>query len=627
MARAMAFLEKNRDPEAHAAFEEILKADRGNAEAWYYLGIIEARLGDYAKAEQHLGQAVVLRPGLEQAWYWLGNVQTYQGKASEAARSYEQLLRMNPSNLVAWNKLGRAHIESGRYDDAERCFRRALQIKPAQAEAHASLGQLLNYRGRPEEAIEHYRQASTLDPSSPRAAIGFHLTLPMIYRDAEHLLAARARYSTGLDALCAQLDRFRQRKGLIAELDWSNNFYLAYQGLEDRGLQVKYAGFFRALAEQALPAFMQPVAPAQIDARRVRVGYVSHYFHEHTVSYYFNGWITHADRERFETFVYHLDPAQDATSTALASACDHYRPLSGLIPSMAQTIRNDRLDILVYPEIGMHPKHMWLAALRLAPVQCAAWGHPVTTGLASMDYYISADATEPAGADAHYSEKLVRLPGIGICSPAAIGPMDGTRAEFNLPEDRNLYLCSQSLFKLHPEMDALLAAVAARDPQGLILLFEDAKPDLTALFRRRIEGVFATRGLALEQQLRFLPRLRHADYLRVSRLCDVMLDTPHWSGGRTSLDALACGLPVVTLPGAYSRGRQTYGMLRELGLEELVATDTEDYVRRAVELGHDRARRQRLSKKIARCAPGVIFDNLGPVRSLEQFFRDAVSSG
>lgn len=625
-ARALAFLEKNRNQEARAAFEEMLRVDRNDAEAWYYLGIIEARFGAYARAEEHLARAVALRPPFEQAWHWLGNIQTYQGKAAAAAQSYERQLQLNPGNLAAWSKLGRAQLDLGRHGEAQRCFQRALQLKPDYAEAHASLGQILNYLGRPEEAARHFQRACELDPASPRAAIGFHLALPMIYRDLDHLRAARARYSAGLEALRARLDSYLHRRGLIAELDWSSNFYLAYQGLDDRELQIRYAEFFRALAAQALPQFMQPVSPRPARDGRIRVGYASHYFREHTVSYYFNGWITGADRGQFETFVYHLDPVTDTVSAGLASRCDHYRPLSGLIPAMAQAIKQDALDILVYPEIGMHPKHTWLAALRLAPVQCAAWGHPVTTGLASVDYFLSADATEPADAATHYSEKLVRLSGIGICAAPMSAPASATRADFGLPEERTLYLCSQSLFKLHPDMDDLLAAVVERDPRGLILLFEDAKPGLTGLFRARLENAFAARGAALDSRVRFLPRMTHADYLRLSRLCDLMLDSPHWSGGRTSLDALAGGLPVVTLPGRFSRGRQTFGMLRELDLPELVATDRDDYVARAVALGEDRERRQRLSRAILERVRGTIFDNIRPVRSLEDFFRSVCPS-
>ena len=624
--KALEFLKDNRNAEARQAFSEIVKTNPRDAEAWYYLGIVEARQGVYEQAEQCLRKATTLQSRFDQAWYWLGNVLVYLGKAAEAVRAYEQLVQLKPGDVMAWNKLGKACLDSADYRRAEQCFRRAAQAQPDSAEAHASLGQLYGYYGKPDEAAGFYRRALALDPTSPKAAIGAFLTLPVIYRDADHLRSARAAYRRGLDELTARVDVFRRRKGLIAELDWSNSFYLAYQGEDDKDLQVKYAAFFRELAAAALPQFMESIPPRSVAGRRIRVGYVSHYFREHTVSYYFNGWIAHADRDRFETFVYHIDPITDAVSTALASACDRYRPLSGLIPAMAQAIRHDALDILVYPEIGMHPKHMWLAALRLAPVQCAAWGHPVTTGLASMDYYLSADATEPPDASDHYAESLVRLSGIGICSASATLPSDGTREQFGLPADRPLYLCSQSLFKVHVEMDDLLAQLAARDPSGLILFFEDAKPDFTQVFRQRLEARFSARGLSLDRHARFLPRTNHADYLRINRLCDLMLDTLHWSGGRTSLDALACGLPVVTLPGRFSRGRQTYGMLRELDLPELIATDAEDYVARVAALGRDRKRRHVLSQEIIRRGRGTIFDNPRPVRSLEEFYRAIVQA-
>ena len=142
-------------------------------------------------------------------------------------------------------------------------------------------------------------------------------------------------------------------------------------------------------------------------------------------------------------------------------------------------------------------------------------------------------------------------------------------------------------------------------------------------FRQRIRAGFATRGLDPDYHVRILPRLNHADYLRFNTVVDVMLDTPHWSGGRTSFDALACGLPVVTLPGAFSRGRQTYGMLREIGMDELIASDPEDYVRKAVAIATDRERRDRLAQEIRQRAARRLFDNPAPVRSLEEFFSDA----
>jgi CRISPR-associated protein Csy1 len=247
----------------------------------------------------------------------------------------------------------------------------------------------------------------------------------------------------------------------------------------------------------------------------------------------------------------------------------------------------------------------------------------VTTGLSSIDYFLSADATEPPGAEAHYTERLVRLPGMGVCVQAPDRPANATRAEFSLPEDRHVYLCAQSLFKVHPDMDALLAKVAVRDPRALIVLFEDGRPQVDTAFRNRIEGVFAKHDLDPAFFLHIQRRCGYIEFLRFLTVADVMLDTPHWSGGRTSFDVMACGLAVVTLPGSFSRGRQTSGMLRLAGLDELIARDVDDYVERAVRIGSDRELRERLRSALIASVPAVC--GAGAIRGLESFYRDLVS--
>ena len=116
-----------------------------------------------------------------------------------------------------------------------------------------------------------------------------------------------------------------------------------------------------------------------------------------------------------------------------------------------------------------------------------------------------------------------------------------------------------------------------------------------------------------------LPQRGHADYLAVNRCCDAMLDTLHWSGGNTSLDAIACGLPIVTRPGRFMRGRQSAGMLAHMGLAEVVARDEDDYVARAAALASDPALRHDVRHRIE-AARGVLFDDRAPTRA----FADAL---
>ena len=228
---------------------------------------------------------------------------------------------------------------------------------------------------------------------------------------------------------------------------------------------------------------------------------------------------------------------------------------------------------------------------------------------------------EPAAAASHYSERLVLLPGIGTQYPPPAVPVDADRARFALPEGKLLLLCPQSLFKVHPDNDSLLASVLAATRDTMLVLFEGRHPALTDRFMRRLESAFAAQGIAIRERTIVLPGLAHPDYLRVNRLCDAMLDTLHWSGGNTSLDALACGLPIVTLPGALMRGRQSAGMLGVIGVTELIAADRDDYLRIAVRLVEDGAWRSAMRSRIA-LAQSRLFDDPAPIARLQAFLQE-----
>jgi CRISPR-associated protein Csy1 len=353
------------------------------------------------------------------------------------------------------------------------------------------------------------------------------------------------------------------------------------------------------------------------------VGFLSYFFFNCTAGRYFASWIHGLDRERFESFVYYTNPWVADDTRAIAASASTFRHLPGRpLDLIAQQVRADQLDVLVYPELGMNSETFTLATLRLARVQVAGWGHPTTTGLPSIDWFLSSSDMEPANAQDHYSEKLALLPGLGTRYARPGGEEEGTRADFGLPDGKRLYLVPQSVFKIHPDNDALIAEVLARDPQGQVVMFAANHDALTDRFVKRLGAEMKKRGLEVADRIIFLPYMTHGAYLRLNRLCDVMLDTVHWSGGNTSLDALAGGLPVVTLPGKLMRGRQSMGMLKMLGVPELVASDTEDYVARAVEIAGDPQRRAALSGAIL-ANLGLLFDREEPVRAFNDFVEKA----
>ena len=186
-------------------------------------------------------------------------------------------------------------------------------------------------------------------------------------------------------------------------------------------------------------------------------------------------------------------------------------------------------------------------------------------------------------------------------------------------------LCPQSLFKIHPDNDALFARVLAANPSARLVLFAGRHPAVTDQFMRRLQACFEQYGIAIRERTHLLPQLSHEGFLAVNLACDAMLDTMRWSGGQTSVDALDCGLPVVTLPGAMMRGRQSAGMLKLIDVEELIATDVDDYVRIATRLCADPEWRAALSARI-RENSSRLFDDPAPIAALEAYYRDAAAA-
>ncbi|MDQ6916712.1 MAG: tetratricopeptide repeat protein [Pseudomonadota bacterium] len=637
---------------AVVALQRAVALDETHAEAWNNLGTALHRANRLADAEAAYRRALALKPEYPRAVCNLAVLQRDQGRADLAEETLRALIvRQSPATaqqsptpghpltsdsspprvfrpaLTALADLLRAR---GELDEAAELYLRAAKLAPdASATEMLDLGMVLSERGDPVQARKAFGVALRQNPGYLRAALAMNLTLPMIYTDAADVARARDGYVAGLETLERELDQriagsdWRQ---VIDGLTWSN-FFLAYQGEDDKALQSRYA----SLAARALDGVDRswreriPVEPAE--GRRIRVGFVSALLRECTVGRYFARWLTDLDREQFEVYFYPLSAGVDAVTNAISTRADRVRAFGGgdaMASTIAPIVRSDHLDVLLYPELGMDQATFALASMRLAPRQYAAWGHPVTTGHATIDAFLSCAAMEPEGADAHYTEKLIRLPGIGTRFRRQTLPSPIERETFSLPREATLLLCPQSLFKIHPDNDALLARVLCANPQAVLVLFAGRHPAVTDQFMRRLARCFDGYGLPIRERTRVLPQLPHDDYLAVNLACDAMLDTLRWSGGHTSVDALDCGLPVVTLPGAMMRGRQSAGMLSLLGLHELIAIDTNDYVRIATRLCQDPGWRTALAGSI-RERNGRLFDDPAPLDALQALCREAAS--
>jgi predicted O-linked N-acetylglucosamine transferase (SPINDLY family) len=275
---------------------------------------------------------------------------------------------------------------------------------------------------------------------------------------------------------------------------------------------------------------------------------------------------------------------------------------------------------MYYTDIGMEPLTWFLSFSRLAPVQAVTWGHPLTTGAPHMDYFVSSKHLEIDDPSSHYSEKCVRLPTLNTFYLRPELEVSLPRSHFGIKESSTLYVCPQTLFKLHPDIDDIFRRILEEDPSGELLLIEGTSALHTTLIKERFHRTLSD----VMDRIVICPRQSHQGFLAMVNMADVMLDPIHFGGGSTTIQALSFGTPVVTLPSDYLRGRISHACYKEMGVDTLIATDRDDYCTRALELGRNRERREAIRVEL-REKSQVLFSNERVVGEFEQFLEQAVS--
>ncbi len=401
------------------------------------------------------------------------------------------------------------------------------------------------------------------------------------------------------------------------------SFYLAYQGRDDRKLQESIAG----LLLKAAPSLAFTAPHGTKDRPRpegnIRIGLCSNNLRNNSVGLFFLGFAQALRGKGFELHLFRAPSGgSDQVTLRYIQSADHDTQLSSSLETAQRQIAEKNLDILFYPDLTVHPLTNWLAFARLAPVQMTSWGHPVTSGLPHVDYYISSRLMECENAREHYSEHLVELSTFPCCyQPPQLLSSPAKRHHFRLPEKGAIYCCGHQAFKFHPDFDTLLGQILRKDPTGTLVLINGwGGPNHGRLLENRIKSA----NPDVADRILMLGRMPPIQYLAMTRLADVHLDPVWFGGGRTSFDLLSNGNIVVTWPGPFQRGRVTGACLSRMGVDECIAETWEDYVDMAVEFANDETLRFQTREKIIRNAH-LIFDHPAFIEEMTAFMRQAVA--
>lgn len=666
---------------AKGTYEQVLSVNPRNTDALHWLGVVGHQQGDSALAVDFIGQAIQLAPNIPFYRSTLGNVLQAIGQGAAAIESYRMALTLKPDFAEAHNNLGIALYALGRFNDAIESYQRAIQFLPTYAEAFNNLGVAFRALGVEDQATVYFNRAVLINPNYAQALSNFGsamldkvpnvaetslrkavalnpddhkawTSLGMVLQMQGALDEAKACFgratalcpSTGLSIkeslmlapIMGGRDEVRERRssfedrleklgslGLVLDdpirEQCGPSFFLAYHGLNDKDIQTRLAHFYGQACPRLLYVAPHCGRPLPIGRKR-RVGFFSKFIASHSVALSFSRVVqVLSSQPEFEVV---LISSRDSETESIRATYPDFSGRHIRVPDNLALAREQvaalELDILMYLDIGMDPFSYFLAYARLARIQCVVGGHPVTTGIGAMDYYLSSAIMETEDAQAHYSETLVRLPlGIFYLSRPQLPPSPKTRAELGLPTSGRIYLCPVTLFKLHPDFDAAIEQILLRDVDGCVVLVADRKyPAWQGQLERRF-GVSIAKGV--RDRLKFIPWVSDPfDFMRVVDAADVVLDSFHFGIGTTGIPICAVGTPIVTKPSQFMRGRVGLFYCTVLDLLECVAVDTDGYAAKAVSIATNPSERERIRQKML-ANNHVIYENEKVIQDLSDF--------
>lgn len=556
------------------------------------------------------------------------------GRASEAKEAFALAMKFDPESALYAINYG--NICANSFDDVKealRAYHLAFALDPAQPESLMRAALALLRSGERDKAIDKLRLLLRVHPGHIEAVFAkIAFMLSEAYESTDAMLRLRESLERQLDTVHEEVSKIvarpEYRQAGMPEEGWRTLFLLAYQGQNDKAIMQRYS---HELSRALQPFFDNEITRSRRDVarstarRKIRIGFCTEFFYHHSVwKIPLHGIYTHIDRSRFEVHSFHMGGTVDAWTDDVRKLSDSYVRCTS-IASMVERLNRAELDVLVFPELGMNSQTFVLSQMRFCQVQCQMLGHPITSGSQNVDYVLSSDLMEPEYGQDHYTEKLVRLPGLGVTYTYRYEKIVGSKTGFGLGEDDVVFFSPQSVFKYLPENDDLFARIALKvDKAKFVFISPGDRQGSLRVFRKRLSDAFAQHGLDADDHVVFIGPQGKERFMRACNMADLFIDNPSWSGHNTILDALHSHTRVVAMRGDMMRKSHGSAILDHLGLNEYIAESKDAFVEKCVQVVTNHEDKVRFESLIEERL--LRFGDIAPVKAMEAFLFDAIAS-
>ena len=629
--------------EAIRLYSQALELDRNLPQAHANLGSMFFHQGRLDEAIASYQKAASLQPDLAAVSWNLAKVLWRQGKFEEARASEEKALQLNPQLGGAEFHLnrGRNFSRIGNLDAAISAWQIAIKLQPDLVEAYCNIGIILRSKSKFKEAIHYLEKAIGFQPDYATA----HQHLCGIIRDSGNYAAAREavnKYSQN----CGQTDpimtaiysistyqvsglnEIAKDRFLEIESKLSHDFVVVKKDVEFKSLYGNFlfmapylrddiaansqlcklvAKEYRDRLLKPNPSLKQlPTTLANLNNRKLRIGFLSNHFKRHSVGWCSADIILELSQLKAEIYLYTNEPLKidDLTNKIGGGTTKLYRPEKypngqADVEEIVAEMRQDAIDILVDLDSLTVPIHAEILYRQPAPC-CISWLGFEAPYISENNYFLGDRHTHPADREKYYTEKLLRMPDSFVAVSGfqrKAMEREALRKSHRIGLDQIVYLSIATGKKFNRDLAQAQVAILKQVPNSILI--HKGNGDME-VFRAAYHQACETEGVSIHRIKFFKPVPTEEEHRLIYSVADIILDSYPYNGGTHSLEALWFNLPMVTRTGEQFLSRMGYSFLQTLGIEAGISRSREDYINWGVKLGNDASLRQEIVEYLAK---------------------------
>ena len=531
-----------------------------------------------------------------------------------AEEKFEKALKLYPNRVSILENLAVIYFINSRYHKSEDILNRLIKLGNDSIKVFDLKFKVLKKLNKLKE-LKSYIDSNLVSKNlDSKYKIIKNFLYPTFFNDQKDIDTTREEFSKSLN----YLDSINDIK-LKVDKDFIEPpiFNLSYDQYESLELNKRIVDIYRKYYPELNQSFVK-----KNDNEKIKIGFISEFFTNHTIGKLFQGIIFELDQNKFEIYVFHSEKTNKSTRFKKFKEAEILKNIKNIIlpfefDEKIKLINKEKLDIVFFPDIGMSTEFYSLSFIRFAKVQFTSWGHGITTGNETIDYFLSSELLETSGVEKRYSEKVILLEHLPMFfyKPKVLNI---------LPKEelikKNTYFCSQNLMKVHPHFDEIINKILKGDKKAKIIFIKDKdeviSKKLFERFKKNIPYDY--------DRIKFLGKVGVDDYINLCGSSSVLLDTLYFGAGNSFHESMLYGTPTVTLPLDNLKSRIVYGAYKQMKIKNPpIVNSIDEYVEKAVELANLNEKKMlEIKNYYSKNAQKYLFENHEAVKDLEKIFID-----